>query len=162
LSAAPGRWRVWTTAALGAASVAAIGGALTELGSWYVGLAKPRWQPPDALFGPAWTLIFTLCAIAAVQGWNALQGRAGRARLVALYLLNMALNIIWSVLFFKLRRPDWALAEVGALWLSVASLIAVTARAAPRAAWLLAPYQAWVSFAAFLNLAIVRLNGPFG
>lgn len=159
---AAGRWRAWTVAALGAAAVAATGAALTDLGPWYAALAKPRWQPPDALFGPAWTLIFTLCAIAAVRGYRALGPRAQGARLVLLYLVNMALNIAWSLLFFTLHRPDWALAEVIALWLSVASLIAASARHAPVAAWLLAPYQAWVSFAAILNLAIVRLNGPFG
>jgi tryptophan-rich sensory protein len=81
---------------------------------------------------------------------------------VSLFALNLALNVLWSVLFFALRRPDWALAEVVALWMSIAVLIGVLARHPRSGAWLLAPYLAWVSFAAVLNLAIVRLNAPFG
>jgi tryptophan-rich sensory protein len=71
------------------------------------------------------------------------------------------LNVLWSWLFFRARRPDWALAEVGLLWLSIVLLIVLAARASTSAAWLLAPYLLWVAFAAALNLAVVRLNAPF-
>ena len=80
---------------------------------------------------------------------------------IALFALNGFLNVTWSALFFRLKRPDWALAEVGLLWLSIVVLIVVIARHSKNASVLLAPYLAWVTFAAVLNLAIVQLNGPF-
>jgi translocator protein len=157
------RERAWTIgiAALVAVLFAGIGAGLTDLGPWYVRLAKPSWQPPDALFGPAWTLIFALCAAAAVRGWAAMTGAHARRRLVALFIGNMLLNALWSLLFFRLRRPDWALLEVAALWLSIVVLIRQLAPVERLGAWMLAPYLAWVSFASMLNLAIVRLNAPF-
>jgi tryptophan-rich sensory protein len=78
-----------------------------------------------------------------------------------LYGINIVLHLLWSPLFFNLRRPDWALIEVPFLWASILALIVGLAPLAPATAWMLAPYLAWVSFAAFLNLTIVRLNAPF-
>lgn len=142
-------------------AVLGIGGRLTTLGPWYDALRKPAWQPPGWLFGPAWTLIGALTAWAAVLAWRAAAGPGARAEIIALFAVNAALNIAWSGLFFRLRRPDWAFAEVLLLWLSVAALLAGLARIAPLSGWLLAPYLAWVGFAAVLNLAIVRRNRPF-
>ena len=82
--------------------------------------------------------------------------------MVGLFLVNCLCHLLWSPLFFKLRRPDWALIEVGALWLSIAVLVVWLAPVSSLASWLLAPYLAWVTFAAWLNYTIVRLNGPFG
>ena len=82
--------------------------------------------------------------------------------ILALFLVNAILNVGWSLLFFRLQRPDWALIEVAFLWLSIVALIVAIAPLSRLAAWLLAPYLAWVAFAAVLNFAIVRLNGPFG
>ena len=82
--------------------------------------------------------------------------------MLVLFGFNAFTNVLWSLLFFRLRRPDWALAEVSFLWLSILLLIVYLGRFSPRSGWLLAPYLAWVSFAAVLNLAVVRLNGPFG
>lgn len=148
--------------ATGAATVVGLaGGLLTEIGPWYLSLRKPSWQPPNWAFAPAWTTIFALTATAAVIAWRAEPEPAGRRRLEAGFALNGALNIGWSLLFFKLRRPDWALAEVAGLWLSIAGLIAACGKRSRKAGWLLSPYLAWVSFASVLNLAIVRLNGPF-
>ncbi|HTW27276.1 MAG TPA: TspO/MBR family protein [Acetobacteraceae bacterium] len=146
-------------ALLAATAVAGAGALLTEIGTWYAALRKPPWQPPDWLFGPAWTVIFALTAIAAALGWQA--SGPERPRMVALFVVNGLLNILWSGLFFRLRRPDWALAEVVPLWLSVLALVVDLAPVSAVAAWLLAPYLAWVAFAAFLNLTIVRLNAPF-
>ena len=86
---------------------------------------------------------------------------AGRGRVLVAYALNALLNILWSVLFFTLRRPDWALVEVVPLWLSVLLLIAVSGRRDRAAGWLLVPYLAWVGFAGVLNWSVVRLNEPF-
>jgi tryptophan-rich sensory protein len=70
--------------------------------------------------------------------------------------------MLWSALYFTLQRPDWALIEVAVLWLSIVALIIVCGRVSRLAGWLLVPYLLWVSFASVLNLAVVRLNGPFG
>ncbi len=137
------------------------GGALTTIGAWYAALRKPVWQPPGWLFGPAWTLIGGLTAWAGVLAWQATRTPAQREVTLGLFALNGGLNILWSALFFKLQRPDWALIEVIPLWLSIAALIAAFAARVPLAAWLLAPYLLWVAFAAVLNLVVVRLNAPF-
>lgn len=81
--------------------------------------------------------------------------------MVSLFLLNALFHLLWSPLFFKLRRPDWALAEVPLLWLSILALIIALSPISALAAWLLAPYLVWLAFAAWLNLTIVRLNRPF-
>jgi translocator protein len=146
-------------AAAAAILVATIGGLLTDVGTWYRALRKPPWQPPDWLFGPAWTLIYTLTAGAGVLAWRAAPDAGARATVVALFAVNGLLNIAWSLLFFRLRRPAWALIEVVPLWLSVLALIIALVPLSGVAAWLLLPYLLWVAFAAFLNLTIVRLNG---
>lgn len=143
------------------AVVLGAGGALTRLDEWYEDLRKPSWQPPEWAFPVAWTSIGALAAWSAVDAWSGARTDAERSRVVGLYAANGALNTAWSGLFFTLRRPDWALAEVVPLWLSIAAMIAGVAPLSRRAAWLLSPYLAWVSVAAGLNRAIVRLNGPF-
>ena len=140
--------------------VLGIGGAFTKIGPWYENLRKPSWQPPGWLFGPVWTTIGVLTAISGLQAWHGVsEQRAGT--LITLFAINGGLNIAWSVLFFTAQRPDWALVEVVPLWLSVAALVVCTASCSTTAPWLLMPYLIWVGIAAFLNLAIVRLNGPF-
>ena len=142
--------------------VAIIGGAMTSIGPWYEGLTKPSLNPPNWLFAPAWTLIYALAVIAAVKGWRMARTNSDRAWLLSLFFINAVLNILWSFLFFTMRRPDWALAEVATLWLSVLVLIVFLFRLSKTASGVLLPYLAWVSFAAYLNFDIVRLNGPFG
>lgn len=141
---------------------AVAGGLLTRLGPWYDALEKPSWQPPDWLFGPAWTLIFTLCAISGYVAWQAADTSGARQLVLVLFLSNAVINAAWSGLFFAMRRPDWALIEVGFLWASILLMVVLLLRIDLFASLLLVPYLAWVSFAAFLNLTIVRLNGPFG
>jgi translocator protein len=144
-----------------AIAVAGLGMAVTDIGPWYRALKQPDWKPSDLWFGPAWTVIYTLAATAAVKAWFGCATRRERARLTAAFVLNGVLNVVWSWLFFRARRPDWALWEVVALWLSIVLLIALAARGSAAAAWLLVPYLVWVAFAAALNLAVVRLNPPF-
>lgn len=160
-AALTGDWGPPLVAAGVAVVVALAGGLLTTTGPWYHALRRPSWKPPDWAFGPVWTTIFTLTAISGVMAWNADSGLASRTALVVTYGINAVLNIAWSGLFFRMRRPDWALLEVVFLWVSIAALILVTARVSGLAATLLLPYLVWVGIAACLNRAIVRLNGPF-
>jgi benzodiazapine receptor len=155
------RWAAVLTAAAAAFAVAGLGALMTDLGPWYGQLRQPSWKPPDWLFGPAWTTIFALTAAAGVLAWEGARDRAAREWLLGAFALNGFLNVSWSLLFFRLRRPDWALAEVGFLWLSIVLLIVVAGQHSRAARWLLLPYLLWVAFAAALNLAVVRLNAPF-
>jgi tryptophan-rich sensory protein len=149
-------------AATSAIFVGALGALTTDLGNWYFQLRKPSWQPPDWLFGPAWTLIFALAAIAGVLYWRRCTKGEWRLQILAAFALNAFLNTFWSLLFFRLKRPDWALDEVGLLWLSIVLLIVLLGRVSRSAAWLLSPYLLWVTFASYLNWTIVKLNGSFG
>lgn len=155
-------WRAIAVAAGAAILVAAVGGTLTELGPWYHSLREPSWKPPDAAFGVIWTTIFSLAAISGVLGWRAEPNAARRQWILGLFAINGFLNVVWSLVFFKLHRPDFALIEVGALWLSILALIVFLARRSALASLLLVPYLGWVSLAALLNYDVVVLNGPFG
>ena len=137
------------------------GGLMTPIGGWYKNLRKPSWQPPDWLFGPAWTVILGLAAWSAVIAWNAAPDHAARASVIILFATNALCHGLWSPLFFRARRPDWALIEVVFLWASLVALVVGLWPISHRASLLILPYLLWVSFAAFLNLAIVRLNRPF-
>ena len=141
--------------------VAGLGAILTDLSPWYYGLNKPRWQPPDWAFGPAWSVILALAAASAYLAWRDAPDAAARMLVVLLFAVNGILNILWSPLFFALRRPDWALIEVPFLWLSVLAPIFLLLPISLTASLLLVPYLLWVSFASALNVAIVRLNRPF-
>lgn len=156
------RARPVLTAAGAALLVALLGATVTDLGPWYRSLVKPEWQPPDPVFGIAWTIIFGLTAAAGVITWR--RAPVGRERewTLGLFALNGFLNVFWSLLFFRLKRPDWALWEVTLLWLSIVALIIFVSRHTRLAGVLLIPYLAWVTLAAALNYEIVRLNGPFG
>ena len=154
----------WTPTLVAAAGVTVLGVAgmmLTPLDSWYYNLRKPSWQPPNWLFGPAWTTIFILEAASAVIGWQSIHTASGAALLISAYVVNGLLNMLWSLLFFKLRRPDWALREVGALWLSILAIVVLVATFSQFAALFMLPYLFWVAFAAVLNRRIVALNAPF-
>lgn len=155
------RRRPVALAALAALAVAALGALATDLGPWYQNLRQPAWKPPDVLFGPAWTVIYTLTALSALLALQEAASAAARRNLLALFGLNATLNVLWSLLFFRFQRPDWALYQVVIFWASICVLILATARVSRLASSLLVPYLAWVSFAAALNLAVVRLNGPF-
>lgn len=138
------------------------GGLATPIGSWYHALRKPAWQPPNWLFGPAWTVILGLAAWSAAIAWRAAPDESARHAVIILFAVNAICHFAWSPLFFALRRPDWALVEVVFLWGSLVALIVGLWPISPFAALLILPYFLWVSFAAMLNLTIVRLNRPFG
>ncbi len=142
---------------LWAFATALLGAALTEIGPWYQALNKPSWQPPDWAFGPAWTTIFALSTVAFVLAWR--RGpEASRPALLAVYAVNAVCNAGWSLLFFTIKRPDWALWETIPLAASVTAMMLVAGRHSKASAWLLVPYLAWVLFATYLNWTILRLN----
>lgn len=153
-----GEWGPALVTAFAALAVAVAGGVATRTDTWYFALRFPAWKPPDWAFGPIWSVIIALTATSAVLAWNADPEPAARARLVAVFTVNSVLNIAWSLIFFRLRRPDWALVEVGLLWLSIVALALTVGHTSPIAGLLNMPYLAWVSVAACLNLTIVRLN----
>lgn len=142
-------------------AVGVVGATLADTGLWYQSLLKPSWQPPDWLFAPVWSLIFALSAASAVAAWRRASDADSRRWVVAMFGANACLNVLWSALFFAIKRPDFALIEVILFWFSILLPIVLFWRGARIASYLLLPYLVWVTFAAFLNLAIVRLNAPF-
>jgi len=135
-------------------AVASIGAQFLP-GPWYDALAKPAWTPPGWLFGPVWTVLYVLMAVAAWLVWLE-QPRLSAA--IALWSAQLALNGVWSLLFFGLERPGLAAIDIVALLLAIAATALAFARVSRVAALLLVPYLAWVGFATALNLAIWRLN----
>jgi tryptophan-rich sensory protein len=135
---------------------AALVGSRFRPGDWYASLAKPDWTPPGALFAPVWTALYTAMAIAAWLVWR----RGGRSRTPALtlYVVQLALNALWSYLFFGLHRPGLALLDIGLLWAAILPVMVLFWRIRAAAGALILPYLLWVSFAACLNFAIWRLN----
>lgn len=122
-------------------------------GAWYAGLAKPSWTPPGWLFGPVWSILYVMIAVA---GWLAWEARATAARWI--WPLQLVLNGLWSPTMFGLHQIGGALVVVTLLWLAIAAFIAASWRPSRAAALLFVPYLAWVSFAAALNFAVWRLN----
>ncbi len=144
---------IWTFLPfLGLVSLASLTGAIFRPGDWYKQLDKPGWTPPGWLFPVAWTVLYVLMAYAAWRVWD----RAGLSLALGVWMVQLVFNAGWLAVFFGMRRPALALAELAALWLLIAVMIVAFARIDPIAALLLAPYIAWVSFAGALNADIVR------
>ena len=154
-------WRGLLFAFVLSFGTAGLGGAVTELGPWYQALQQPAWKPPDWAFGPIWTTLFSLMAVAGWWAWRVTPDAGRRRQGLTLWAFNGLCNFTWSLLFFKLQRPDWAMIEWGLLWLSIAVLMLALRRDSKLAFWLLAPYLVWVSVAGVLNQAVIDLNGPF-
>jgi tryptophan-rich sensory protein len=132
--------------------VSLLGGRATlpGLAHWYPALAKPSWTPPSWLFGPVWTLLYAMLAVAGWLAWR--EGRSRRGTL--LFLLQLALNAAWPWVFFGERRLGLALVCAAALWLAILGTLAAFWRVSRGAAILLLPYLAWIGFAVALNAAI--------
>ena len=122
---------------------------------WYRTLAKPSWNPPDWVFGPVWTALYVMMAVAAWLVWRT-RDRVRPA--LILFFVQLALNLLWSLLFFGARSPGLALVEVVFLWTSVLLTMLAFFGRQTTAGWLFVPYLAWVSFAAILNFAIWSMN----
>lgn len=140
----------------GACFATAASGAIFTPGPWYEGLKKPWWRPPNWLFGPAWAVLFIMIAVSGWLVWR----EAGFGLAMGLYALQLALNFLWSALFFGMKRPDYALYDLVALWFAILACIIVFAPISPLGMALMIPYIAWVSFAGWLNYVMLQLNGP--
>lgn len=132
-------------------------GAIFKPGSWYAQLAKPTWNPPGWVFGPVWTLLYAMMAVAAWRVWKR-GGFALQRRPLGMFFLQLALNAAWTPLFFGLQMPGLAFAEIVLLWLAIVGAIVAFHRVDRLAAILLWPYLGWVTFASALNYALWRLN----
>jgi tryptophan-rich sensory protein len=124
---------------------------------WYPSLAKPSWTPPNWVFGPVWTFLYLTMGVAAWLVWRR-AGWAAAAIPLTLFAAQLALNALWTPLFFGLHRPDLAFADIVVLWLAIVAATVAFWRVTPSAAILMLPYLAWVSFASALNFAIWRMN----
>lgn len=140
-----------------ASFAAAAPGVIFRPGAWYQQLDKPRWRPPDWLFAPVWTVLY---ASIGLSGWLVLieAGIAGAALPLGVYAVQLLLNAAWTPIFFGLHRPGLAVVEIVLLWAAILVTIIVFYPVNAVAALLLAPYLAWVSFAAALNMSIWRRN----
>lgn len=154
-------WLAIILAIVPVAAASLIGSAATvpQIPGWYAGLAKPPFNPPNWLFAPVWTVLFALMGLAAFRVLRRPSGTLGRGRALLAYHVQLALNLAWSCIFFGLNSPAGGLVVIALLIAAIIWTIRRFAALPDRfAAWLLAPYLAWVAFAAVLNLAIWWLN----
>jgi len=154
----PRRWPALIGFIAAAFAAGAIGSWATyaNVRTWFPLLNKPSWNPPGWLFAPVWTTLYVLMGLAIWRAWKTQTPAA--AGLVKLYFTQLALNALWSILFFGLKQPAWALTDIIVLWGLLVWLQAGLWRTDRLAGVLWIPYVLWVSFATALNLAIVRLN----
>jgi benzodiazapine receptor len=128
-----------------------------KITTWYATLAKPTWNPPNWVFAPVWTTLYVMMAVAAWFIWTR-RDQPGARLALGLFGVQLALNTLWSFLFFGMENPGAAMFEIVLLWIALVATIAAFREISPVAAWLLTPYLLWVSFASCLNFAIWRLN----
>lgn len=125
---------------------------------FYAALVQPDWSPPGWLFGPVWTVLFTLMAVAAWLVWRAPAAPPDRRRALGLFGVQLVANALWSWLFFAWQKGGWAFAEVIVFWLLIAATATAFWRIRPLAGLLLLPYLVWVAFAAYLNWVLWQAN----
>ena len=143
----------WLVLCFGAASL----GAFFMPGEWYAGIRKPSWNPPGWVFGPVWSALYTMMAVAAWLVWKR-GGWGVQRRPLAVFLVQWALNALWTPLFFGWHRPGWAFVEILLLWLAIIWTLREFWRVHRTAAMLLVPYLMWVTFASVLNGTLWWLN----
>ena len=146
---------LWLAVTFAAAGVG--GAASANAGAFYGQLQRPGSAPPPWLFAPVWTVLYLMQGVAAWQVWRT-AGFRGASVPLALFLVQLVANALWSWLFFAWRQGAWALAEILVLWVLIVATIAGFWRVQPLAGVLLVPYLLWVTFAAALTHALWRLN----
>lgn len=141
---------------LGAGGLGAVA-TTPEIEGWYKTITKPSWNPPDSVFGPVWTTLFVMMAVAAWLVWKP-AGFKARVMPLTLFLVQLVLNVAWSWIFFGMHQPGWAFAEIVILWGAILLTTMAFFRCSRTAGWMMVPYLAWVSFASVLNFTIWRMN----
>lgn len=132
---------------------------VTSVNGWYSTIVRPDFAPPNWIFGPVWTTLFVLMGIALFLVWKKEDTQKKKVKLAfQFFAVQLVFNTLWSIIFFGLQSPGWAFVEIVFLWISIALTLYLFAPISRLAAWLLVPYLAWVSFAAFLNFSIWMLN----
>jgi len=126
--------------------------------TWYPTLVKPSFNPPAWVFGPVWTILYIMMGVAAFLVWQRGLSADGARIALTVFAIQLALNGLWSILFFGLQAPGWALAEIILLWMAIGITTLLFWRAVPSAGALLLPYWMWVSFATVLNASLWWLN----
>lgn len=159
---ASARWRIVPALLVFLAlayGVAALGGIATSrsVNTWYQTLDKPSWTPEGGTIGAVWSILYFCMAVAAWLVWMRTGTRGGVVPL-GLWMLQLALNLAWSVLFFGFRSPGLAFVDLAALWLAVLATTAAFFRWSRLAGVLFLPYLAWVAFAGVLNAAVWWMN----
>lgn len=144
---------VWLLASFAAAAV----GSQFMPGEWYAQLRKPAWNPPNWIFGPVWTALYAMMAVAAWLVWRRGGFSVQRGPLI-LFLFQLLLNAAWSPLFFGLKNPGLAFGEISVLWLAALGTLMLFFKVHRGAGLLLTPYLAWITFAALLNFTLWQLN----
>jgi tryptophan-rich sensory protein len=129
-----------------------------EIPTWYAGLAKPAWTPPPLVFPVAWTLLYVLMAVSFWRLWNMEARPPARAKAMTWFLVQLALNALWSPVFFGWHGTRTALAVIIALLIAIVGTMIAAFRADRLAAWLLAPYLLWVAYATTINIGVVAMN----
>ncbi|MEO8590408.1 MAG: TspO/MBR family protein [Flavobacteriales bacterium] len=142
------------TLLIGSGSALAMGDSLEQ---WYSQLAKPWGQPPPWVFAPVWTVLYILMGTAAGLVWTH-DTAPGARRALALYVIQLGLNAVWSVIFFGMRSPQLALGDIFLLLAMIIALMRLFSKVHRTAGWLLLPYLLWVAFATYLNAGVVVLN----
>lgn len=128
-----------------------------EIDGWYRTIEKPAWNPPAYVFGPVWTTLYLMMAVAAWFVWKAKGIKAGALPLT-LFAVQLGLNLAWSWIFFHFHQPGWAFVEIVVLWVAIVATTISFFRESIVAGCLMLPYVGWVSFATVLNFALWRLN----
>lgn len=130
---------------------------IPNIPTWYATLTKPALNPPSWVFGPVWTILFLLMGVSLFLVWQARPGTTKRYALV-IFFIQLALNVLWSAIFFGWHLLGWAIFEILLLWFAIVATIIACYRVNKVAGYLLVPYLVWVSFAVFLTYSVWRLN----
>ena len=129
-----------------------------SINTWYVTLNKPWFNPPNWIFAPVWTLLYLMMGIAFYMIWKSEAVNAVKQTAVILFAAQLLVNFLWSLIFFYLKQPGWAMLDIILMWILIVATIFSFGKISSTAAWLMLPYICWVSFAMILNFYLWKLN----
>ena len=140
--------------------IGGISGSFTSasINTWYVTLNKPWFNPPNWIFAPVWTLLYLMMGIAFYIIWKSEAVNAVKQTAVILFSAQLLVNFLWSLIFFYLKHPGWAMLDIILMWILIVATIFSFGKISSTAAWLMLPYICWVSFAMILNFYLWKLN----